>query len=444
MRKMFFDIKNRTEEKTLPFISSLGPFRYPCRNEVFNYFRNSRIHVYDKQPFRPLFPLTTNTFRWKHPNIDSIYSNSFISLKLYPSLVSELKSTIALKQQQILTDFRAQIISIRNAFHETCRKFKVPIMNAVFTKDLPSLEYSDIFTIVESTINTYESTGLIEDIQNASRFNNSWLYMFSKNQYLIIYGNEKPSLKLKQRIKTAISYCFALTTLLARIKYLAKARIESDLSPMNKIELIEFIFSVLDPTLYSSERYRSVYLPSGYQRKAFNLIFKYYNYVDNYNEFQNFIFDIIIDLDHYEQLLLLSRRNIITNSLRKRLSTVKFDRVYPFSNKREETIFNFMLHDFEGKIQEKEIELAFVRSADDFIAITSNYIRKHIFNWKGYLESGIKITVSELRKPYPDILTSLKEKNLIITSTLRKTKAKRRYYALNLDNIYVKSVLYGK
>lgn len=442
-QQLIFDFKDKATDISLPYIRGLGPYFCPHGNDSYFYIRNIRIPVYDNQPLRPLLPLATRIKKWKLKNLQIEHHNCFLSSKIYPCLVSETKLTVSLKSKQIKPDFEKKIRKIRDSFHSLTHKLKIPIMDSVFTRDKPSLEFSDVFTVIETTIDTFNELGVIEDIFDAPRFECGWLHILNKNQFLIIYGNEKPPYKLRQRVKTAIVYSFVLLTLLSRMKYLIKAEVVSKLSSLQKIELVEFIFSGLDPLLYSSEGFRSFYLPKNYQRKLFSTISGIYHYTKSFRELENMVFDVIDSWDSYELLLLLSKSNIIVSSLRKRFSKKRFDKVYPFSNKREELMFNYLLSVFFDELQKQRLDEKFIRNQNYFAAKTANHIRENLFSWKGYNHYNVKITISELRKPLPDILSALADKDLIRLIYVKETQTKRMY-ALNLDNSYVKSVIFNK
>ncbi|MHA1221892.1 MAG: hypothetical protein ACTSP3_01275 [Candidatus Heimdallarchaeaceae archaeon] len=432
--------------KILPFVPQVGRLSWDLNKDYFIYLRNLKYLIQDNQPIRPVIPLSTPTIKWK--KIREVLKKSFnqnLIVRVYPNLIGEIEKNYSINCSFSADSFPNILEKSKEIFLQEQNQEKDRIMKAIFKEtEGINLFLSDLLIIIESTVRNYQNLNLINSVFDTERIKGGWIKEIKHNYWLIIYGNPNPSKKLRERMKTAVKLPFMLRGLGRRIQYLLETGKEDYFSLKNKLSFYEFIISIINPDYYSSKDKFSFLLPKYYQRTIFSKIAELLQLEKLYSSIKNTIIKRIEKWEPYEQYSVLSKRNIVLNQLREELS-IKF-RKYPSLNlsKKEIVILSLFRKEFLNQLNKEGVSLRYIERQDIFAGRTKNFLVENIKNW--LYENGYEldlISQTELKAPYPKLLKTLVDRDLLIKTPL-SGKSGSYLYSLNLENEFIKKFVFEK
>ncbi|MHA1351440.1 MAG: hypothetical protein ACTSPP_01440 [Candidatus Heimdallarchaeaceae archaeon] len=433
---LLFSRDRETEEKKTIFIHNYGNLRWNINNDNMIYLRTMKYLFQENQPFRPFVPLSTPTKKSKNlKRIAGLY-NSGSSISLYPQLVFEIRESFSVglnnadKLKMIITD-------AKRAFFNKERKITNDILKSVFGEiKTISERMSDVFILIESTIDTFDKTEMLEDISKAIRLSRMWIKKIEQNKWMIIYGNPNPHIKQRLRVRKVFQVYNLLSILNNWANFFLSDRIDEQMNFLEKIKFIEFILTTLNLNYYSSAESRTYYFPRSYQRLMFNTMINETRKEGSFKETLCKVKSIFYDWDSYLQIALIKKRNIPINQFK---TTISFKKEKGYSaniGDKAKLMLSFFIYLYKNE-EETELSYQQYKKNNRVKGYSLNYIRENFIPWVSEKESKCKFTVRELREKKPEVLVELEEENLIIVTETPETRVSR-LYSLNIDHPYIK------
>lgn len=435
-------IKSSNKQKGIGvFVSHYSYFKWNINTEGVFYFRNSSRLIEDNQPIRILCSLDTKSIRWNLKEDALKVIDSRKKIRLYMNLSSEIIKRVVLSFE-ILKEKNLDLIlkSLINKFSIEYSYDKNSLLNALFT-DFSEIHIPNptIFPIIEIMENNFPKLDVEIQISEALRIEDAIIY-WSNNKLIIIY-TKKPHKLFRKRIKLAIKTAFMTNNLNERASYFLDKGIMSILPLKKKIDFIEYIMGVLDPSIYSKVNSRSYcLLPKHYQRIAFNYIIKRINYQKNFQQTKNSVIEEITKWNAYKQRRLIDRKNIFTQKLVKEINLAKESIPEPILSEKEILMLEYLIHLYKKDVEEKGryYDLEGEKKAG---LLTLNKIKTNINYWLKEKQLDTRIfTEEEFRIHPPKILEKLFNKDLVkINKSPRKIP--KYHYSINQENDYVKKLI---
>ncbi len=453
--KIKYLMDNKFKDRTINsiYIHNYGPLKWDINRDGLIYFRSMQHLISENEPFRPFVPISTPVKKCKYleKEINEIY-NSGCSVSLYPQLIFEVRKSFSVSLRS--ADNLEKIISKVKQHFFKCEKREIQnlIKSILTTKIEPFSKMSDVFILIESTVDNYKQTKFITEIFEAHRLSRLWITKILQNRWLLIYGNPSPHIKQRLRTLKVFQVCNMLTVLRSEILRFLSAEKENELEYFNKIELFEFILSVLNIDFYSSTKNPTYYFPKNYQRIAFQDLLMILNKTQFFKEVEKKLLSSFKGWDAYLQATLIKRNNIPINYFKQKIEFKSAEKEKPDLSKKEELILDYLIYLYQKK-QPNRVEYVDYLKDRQLKGFSLNKLVENFSQWYDnndyYKDNNIKITIRELRgdgqaKGYiPDFLYSLAKKKLIIITPQERGRTKR-LYALNIENPYILDCLNKK
>ncbi|MHA1420233.1 MAG: hypothetical protein ACTSPO_15065 [Candidatus Heimdallarchaeaceae archaeon] len=446
--KQEFDLKKNTIQK--PTISSLfllnhGNLDWIFSNDIYPYFRKSKLLLFYDEPVRPIIPFSAKSNDWQldsHLKVSTFNARTKISY--YPSLCVEIKKNCSIKVNQIKEyNLDIQINSLKKIVYSQQLEEKMRIFRTLYTdhQDL-SIELSDISIIMECTIDNYNELNPDKELLSLKRIPNiGWIDMDEQHTISVIYSNPKPSRKFRERVLKSISYAFLMKNLRTRINYLLDTRIDQQLIYRTKLDFLEYVVSVLNPEFYSSKLKKSYFFPFHYQRLMFSEVYNNLKEKGKYENILKELNEIMSSWESHELCGLLLRNNMVTNILRRLYSNAKLNIQPPPLNDRKKALVGFLKNEFINQLERDGLQSHYIKERKYYAGRSANYFRDYLRKWmKGKYDPSI-ISMKELKETPIAVLESLYLDGLIKITYIEKTSTKL-LYSLNLDNPFIQKILF--
>ncbi|UJG44408.1 MAG: hypothetical protein K9W46_04310 [Candidatus Heimdallarchaeum endolithica] len=445
--KLLLDNKFKERDIDSVFIHNYGQLKWDINKDGLIYFRSMQHLVSENEPFRPFVPISTHVKKCKHleGEIKEIY-NSGCSVSLYPQLIFEVRKSFSVSLEN--ADKLDKIISkVKQHFFKLEKRDKKNLLKSIFTSKVePFSKMSDVFILIESTVDNYKQTNFLSDIFEAHRLSKLWIKKILQNRWLLIYGNPSPHKKQRIRTLKVFQVCNMLTVLRSEILRFLNSGKENELEFFSKIELFELILSVLNVDFYSSTKNPTYYFPKSYQRITFQEILTILKKTELFKEVEKRLIDSFKRWDAYLQTTLIKRNNIPVNCFKQKIKFKVVEKEEPTLSDEEELMLDYLIYLYKEK-QPNKVEYVDYLKDRKLKGFSLNKLVENFSQYKG--EKNVSITVRALRgdgkaKGYiPDFLYSLAKKKLIIITPQEKGRT-RRLYALNIENPYVLNLLNKK
>jgi len=446
--KQEFDLKKNSSQKTK--ISSLfllnhGNLSWFFSNDIYPYFRKSKLLLFYNEPVRPIIPFSAKSNDWQ---LDSHFKdftfNSKTKISLYPSLCAEIRKSCSIKVNQIKEhNLDIQLSSLKKIVYSQQLEEKMRIFRTLFTnyQDL-SIELSDISTIIEYTLANYVELNQDKELLSLKRIPNiGWIDLDEQHIIRVIYSNPKPSHKFRKRVLKSISYAFLMKNLRTRINYLLDTRIDQHLIYKTKLDFLEYVVSVLNPEFYSSKLKKSYFFPFHYQRLLFSEVYNNLKEKGKYENILRELNEIMSSWESHELCGLLLRNNMVTNILRMLYSNTKLNIQPPPLNDRKKALIGFLKNEFINQLEKDGLQPHYIKERKYYAGRSANYFRDYLRKWmKGKYDPSI-ISLKELKETPIAVLESLYIDGLIKITYIEETRTKL-LYSLNLDNPFIQKLLF--
>jgi len=431
-----------SEDIKTAFLSTYSDLRWSWYDDGYNYYKNLRSFIFQKQPLRPLVPIISRTIKWKGtPTIDS----KIVSTKkaeLSPILIGRsIKKIILTKTDKNIKNFESNLKTLLSFCNKSKNKEKMSFLNGVFKETgAISIQDSDIITIIEIDSQTYKHLDFTNQKITRIYYGGITLLVHNLKQVYVIY-KEKPPKVLRKRVEKIVSLVFSLKFLIQRATYLLSTDLLEKMGIRAVSNVMEYFLSSLNPSIYSSQNIPNL-LPKHYQRMLFKSLCRKMNLLNNFSHLLEKIKKKILDMPAYEASFFFRKKNIFTNDLRDKVILTLAEEPEPELTEKERLMLDFFVYQYKKELDDDDLYNFKVRRKKTLGSMTRNFIRQNINLWlevKGFPTNTF--TDNELKKtPVADVISRLNKKDLIIIDQVEKGKADL-HLSLNEANKFIEKLL---
>jgi hypothetical protein len=418
-------ISETSEDIKTAFLPTYSDLRWSWYDDGYNYYRNFRSFIFQKQPLRPLVPLISRSIKWKGtPTIDS----KIVSTKkaeLSPILIGRsIKKIILTKTDKNIRDFESNLKILLRFCNKSKNKEKMSFLNGVFKETSAiSIQDSDIITIIETDPQTYKNLKFTNQKISRIYYGGIELLVHDMKQVYVIY-REKPPKVLRKRVEKIVSLVFSLKFLIQRATYLLSTNLLENMGIRTVSNVLEYFLSSLNPSIYSSQNIPNL-LPKHYQRMLFKSLCRKMNLLNNFSYLFEKIKKKVLDMPAYEASFFFRKKNIFTNDLRDKVILTLAETPEPELTEKERLMLDFFVYQYKKELENDALYDLKVQREKTLGSMSRNFIRQSINSWlkdKGFPTNTI--TDNELKKiPVADVISRLNYKDLIIIDQVEKGRA---------------------
>ncbi len=420
------------------FFPTYSDLRWSWYEDGFNYYRNFRGFVFQKQPIRPLVPIISRTIKWKGtPVIDSkIVSTKKAELSTI-LIGRSIKKVILKKTEKSISELESNLKILLRFCNASKNKEKMSFLNGVFKETSGiSIQDSDIITIIETDPETYKNLNFSNQKINRIYYGGIELLVHDMKQVYVIY-KEKPPKILRRRVEKVISLVFSLKFLIQRATYLLSTDLLENMGIRDVSNVLEYILSSLNPSIYSSQNIPNL-LPKHYQRMLFKSLCRKVNVLINFSNLIEKIKKKILDMPVYESSFFFRKKNIFTNELRDKIILTLAEEPEPELTEKERMMLSFFVHKYKKDLENDALFDLIVKRETPLGTMTRNIVRQDIKNWleiSGFPTNSF--TDNELKKtPVADVINRLNMKDLINITQISKGRTDF-LLSLNEENKFI-------
>ena len=448
LEQFYFEKKNKSKDDRHKsknqdfFVPKIGNVKLGLTTESYNYYRSTRAYICDKEPIRPVIAFVSNYIKW------TIDKNNLELLKprkrveVFPSLVGSITKRVSLKITNETKNIQEKIDKVTKICNREKTSEKLDILSAVFT------DYSKFHVKESSTHTTIEIDSetlkkLNFDFKNKKKIRINGLNVVFLDFNKIILVREKKYNKLFiERIKQTINLIFMLRVLADRVIDILNKNIMNKMHIEVKFEFFEYLLAILNPVIYSSIENMKL-LPKHYQRVVFKKTAEILAYNKYNDKIQEIITNKIKTWELREQVMFLSRGNIIINKIRTNYKIERNQINEPVLTEQERIMLEFLIDKYKEDVVTKGISGLKIKTPKPLGSTSAYGIRIEIKKWliRKRIDSNL-ITESELRRKPPKPLAGLNRKNLV--NIKQPEKGRIEYlYSVNEEDDYIRARIRG-
>ncbi len=448
LEQLYFAKKNKTKEDNYKdknhdfFVPKMGKVKIGLTTESYNYYRNTRGYICDKEPIRPLIAFVSNYIKWIINENDLELLKPRKRVEIFPSLIGTITKKVSLEVNTETKKIQEKLDKIAKICNREKTSEKMDILSAVFT-DFSKFHVMESNTHTMIEVNSKNLKKLNFDLRNKKKIkiNDVNIVFLDFNKILLIREKNYSKLFL-ERIKHAINLIFMLRVLADRtIDILNKEEINE--KPIEKkFEFFEYSLAVFDVIYYSSLENLKI-LPKHYQRVLFKKSAEILAYQKYSDKIQEIIISKIKTWELREQVMFLSRGNTIINKIRKNYDLERNQITEPILTQKEKVILDFLLDKYKEDVVNKGISGLKLQTPKPLGSMSAYGIRIEIKKW--LIQKRINqnlITENELKRKPPKPLADLNRKNLVNIKQTEKGRAEF-LYSVNEKDDYIHARLRG-
>jgi len=424
------------------FLATYSDLRWSWYDDSFNYYKNFRSLIFQRQPLRPLVPLISRTVKWKGtPQIDSKIASTK-KAEISPILIGRsIKKIILKKTAKNINDLQSNLKLLNRFCNNNKNKEKMCFLNGVFKETSAiRVQDSDIITIIETDPQTYKNLDFPNQKIGRVYYRGIEFFVHDLKQVFVIY-KEKPPKVLRKRVEKIISLVFSLKFLIQRATYLLSTDLLENMGIRNVSNVLEYFLASLNPSVYSSQNVPNL-LPKHYQRMLFKSFCKEMNLLKNFSHLLEKIKKKILNMPAYEASFFFNRKNIFTNDLRDRVILTLAEEPEPKLTDTDRAMLDFFVYHYKKELDDEGLYNFKVRREKKLGSMSRNFIRKNMKRWlevKGC--PADTFTDTELKKaPVADVFRRLQNKDLIVIDKVDKGKVDF-LLSLNEENNFIKKLV---
>ncbi len=431
-----------SEDIKTAFFSTYSDLRWSWYDDGYNYYRNFRSFIFQKQPLRPLVPIISRTIKWKGTPTIASKIVSTKKAELSPILIGRsIKKIILKKTDKNVRDFESNLKLLLRFCNKSKNKEKMCFLNGVFKETGSiSIQDSDIIAIIETDPLTYKNLDFTNQKIIRIYYGGIELFVHDMNKVYVIY-KEKPPKVLRKRVEKIVSLFFSLKFIIQRATYLLSTDLLENMGIRAVSNLMEYFLSSLNPSIYSSQNIPNL-LPKHYQRMLFKSLCRKMNLLNSFSYLFEKIKKKILDMPAYEASFFFKKKNIFTNDLRDKVILTLAKEPEPELTEKERLMLDFFVSQYKKELENDALYDFKVRRKKTLGTMSRNFIRQNINLWlevKGFPIDTI--TDNELKKtPVADVISRLNKKDLIIIDQVEKGKAEL-HLSLNEANKFIEKLL---
>lgn len=450
LEQFYFEKKNRlkkerhiTENQDF-FVPKIGNVKLGLTTESYNYYRSTRAYICDKEPIRPIIAFVSNYIKWTIDKNNLGFLKPRKRVEIFPSLIGTITKKVSLKIDNETKNIHEKIDKITKICNREKTSEKLDILSAVFTDYSKfHVKESNTHTIIEIDSETLNNFNFDFKSKKKIRINGVKVVFLDFNRILLIKRRVNKKLFIERIIQT-IHLVFILRVIADRVIDILDKELMEKRHIEEKFEFFEYLLAVLDHKVYTSMDNMKI-LPLHYQRILFKesidiLAFKkYHDSIDKKmtNKIKNW--------ELREQVMFLSRNNIVINRLKNKYKLEREQIIEPVLTKKAKVIFDYLIDRYNTDISDMGIQNLDVKTRLPVGSVSANRLRQEINNWleKKGLHTNL-ITDNELKKSPPNMLAELNIKGLVVIKQPEKKVRTNYLYHVNEKDDYVQARLRGQ
>ena len=427
----------RNKGKAVVYIPTYSYLDWSWNDDDFNYYRSVRKLVFEKQPIRPLIPLSTRSLKWKIEGTEICFLSATKKIELSLLLICKIKKRINIRPSEKIEEVLPTYLSF---LRRKCNQEKInnvkKILNGIFeiTQQI-NVQASDSIAIIELSDKVFEKLKLDIKKSDLIKFENVKIYFEKHNKIYLVYKGSTHKI-FRSRVFKVVSLVLSLKFLIERVRNLIDMGILENLLFKQKANFLEYILVSLNPANYSSRKKLNL-LVNHYQRIIFSELTKKIDIKGNFRELKHSLQKKIEEMSAYESALFFSRKSIFTNRLRDEIVIKLAAQPEPELEDKERIMLDFLIDEYNDKVVKEGMIGMKVKRERIPGSITRNQIREKINPWlknKGLPTSTF--TETELKKSMPDVIYKLGTKDLIIID--KKVRGRTGFLiCLNDENKFI-------
>ena len=243
------EVQQKEEKMKSIFIPTYSDFNWSWNNDGFNYYKSVRSLVFDKQPVRPLIPLSTRSLKWKIKDTEIDCLSATKKIELSPLLISKIKKKISMKIPKNIEEILPTCLSV---IRKKCNQEKMEevkrILTGIFTDvDQINIQTSDSMMFIEIGESVFERLKTKLNKSDLIKIKNTKIYVEKHNKIYIIY-EDLPNKLFRRRVFKVISLVLCLKFLIERTRILIDMGKLEELWLSRKANFLEFILASLNPS----------------------------------------------------------------------------------------------------------------------------------------------------------------------------------------------------
>ncbi|MHA1223334.1 MAG: hypothetical protein ACTSP3_08775, partial [Candidatus Heimdallarchaeaceae archaeon] len=412
------------------------------RSDSYTYYKSTRDRICEKEPIRPLISFSTDFIKWRINESSFKVLNPRKKAEIFLSLVACITKKLSLENESATVPFKEKLKKLLHTCNKTKIEEKLAILSAVYS-DYSNfhVRVSDVLTIIEVA---QENKHLI-DLKGKKKK----IHVIDELKIVFLDFNKVLLIKKKKHTKLFVNRIIRIIQLVYSLKVIADSAsnvLDKNLLDKKgieeKFEFFEFLLAVLNPYLYSSIDNMRI-LPHHYERILFKKtaeILSYYKFSANLEEKMK---EKIKSWELREQVIFLSRGNIVINRLRSEYKLETKQIAAPILTIKEKAILDYLLDKYTEEVLEKGIAGLKVETKNPLGSVSANKIRNEINSWlKNKRKPPNLITDNELKRTPPTMLAELNKKGLIKMKEPEKGRITYLYFVNEKDE-YIQARLRG-